>query len=123
MKAEGAFEIKLEPATDDTAPAGRMIINKEYAGNIVGSGVGQMLSKRTENGAAVYSAIEEFVGTVDGKPGTFTLSHYGFMSEESQELKIEIVPGSGSGELASISGSLQIVQNEGKHSYVLTYSL
>ncbi|HEY7772803.1 MAG TPA: DUF3224 domain-containing protein, partial [Marinagarivorans sp.] len=116
MKAEGAFEVKLEPAKDDAAPAGRMIINKTYTGSLVGAGTGQMLSKRTESGVAVYSAIEEFVGSVEGKSGGFTLSHYGFMSKETQELKIEIVPGSGSGELASIAGSLQIIQNEGKHS-------
>lgn len=123
MKAEGTFEIKLEPAKDDVAPAGRMIINKTYSGGIVGTAMGQMLSKRTEGGAAVYSAIEEFVGSVEGKTGSFTLSHYGFMSKESQKLKIEIVPGSGSGDLDSITGSLDIIQNDGKHSYILTYSL
>ncbi|MCG7537555.1 DUF3224 domain-containing protein [Pseudoalteromonas sp. OOF1S-7] len=123
MKAEGSFEVKLDPAKDEVAPAGRMLINKTYDGDVIGTGVGQMLSKRTESGVAVYSAIEEFVGSIEGKSGSFTLSHYGFMSKETQELKIEIVPGSGAGELASISGSLQIIQSEGKHSYILTYSL
>lgn len=123
MKAEGAFEVKLESAKGDVAPAGRMIINKSYAGGMIGSGIGQMLSKRTESGVAVYSAIEEFVGSIEGRSGSFTLSHYGFMSTETQELKIEIIPGSGSGDLVSITGSLQIVQSEGKHSYILTYSL
>ncbi|MEW5248029.1 DUF3224 domain-containing protein [Microbulbifer discodermiae] len=123
MKAEGSFEIKLEPANDKVAPAGRMIINKSYTGNMVGTGTGQMLSKRAESGVAVYSAIEEFVGSIGDKSGSFTLSHYGLMSKESQELTIKIIPGSGSGDLASITGSLQINQNLGKHSYILTYKL
>ncbi len=123
MKAEGSFEVKLDPVSDEIAPAGRMIINKTYTGDLIGSGIGQMLSKTTESGVAVYSAIEEFVGSVEGKLGSFTLGHYGFMSKESHDLKIEIVPGSGTGELSSITGSLQIDQSEGKHFYILTYSL
>ncbi|MFK7862978.1 MAG: DUF3224 domain-containing protein [Pseudohongiellaceae bacterium] len=123
MKTYGDFAVNFEPAADDEAPAGRMIIKKEYTGGIVGAGTGQMLSKRTENAVAVYSAIEEVIGSVDGISGGFTLSHYGFMSHEAQELKIEIIPGSGSGDLASISGTLQIDQNDGNHSYILTYAL
>ena len=43
-----------------------------------------MISKRTENGTAVYYAIEEFSGSVKGKNGGFTLVHKGHMSKESQ---------------------------------------
>ena len=57
------------------APAGRMIIHKQYTGNVVGKG--QMISKRTAKGVAAYSAIEEFMGSVDGKKGAFILIHTG----------------------------------------------
>ena len=62
MSAKGKFEVNLELQNDDVAPAGRMLINKSYSGGLEGSGVGQMISKRTENGVAVYYAIEEFTG-------------------------------------------------------------
>ena len=123
MTASGSFDVKLDPQKDETAPAGRMIINKQYSGGLAGEGVGQMLSKRTESGVAVYVAIEEFSGTVDGKKGAFTLIHNGYMTSESQTLKIEIIEGSGSGELKNISGELFITQVDGTHNYELNYKL
>ncbi|WP_223144949.1 DUF3224 domain-containing protein [Teredinibacter waterburyi] len=121
MSATGTFEVKLDPQNDEGVPAGRMVIHKEYTGGLVGKGVGQMISKRTEGGAAVYSAIEEFEGSVNGKTGSFTLFHNGFMSASKQSLEVIIVEGSGAGELKGITGSLDIIQENGKHSYVLEY--
>lgn len=123
MNANGRFEIELTPQQDDTAPSGRMVIDKTYTGGLVGKGVGQMLSKRTETGDSVYAAIEEFVGEVDGKSGSFTLFHNGVMSKASQELTIFVVAGSGSGELSNISGSLTIEMVDGAHQYTFDYRL
>ena len=123
MAAAGSFDITLAPQNHDTAPAGRMLINKVYSGGMQGSGIGQMISKRTTGGAAVYSAIEEFSGTVDGKQGNFTLFHTGVMSASGQTLNITIVEGSGSGELSGISGNLSIKQENGQHHYLLDYKL
>ena len=123
MSATGKFEISLEPQNDENAPAGRMIIDKKYSGGLVGSGLGQMISKRTEAGSAVYSAIEEFEGSLNGKKGAFTLVHYGEMSAEGQKLNVNIVAGSGLGELENISGSLEIIQENNTHKYVLNYKL
>ena len=81
-----------------------------------------MISKRTESGAAVYSAIEEFEGSLNCKTGAFTLFHTGFMSATKQELKVIIVEGSGSGKLKGIQGELSITQENGVHNYVLKYS-
>ena len=123
MPASGTFEVNLEPQQDENAPAGRMIIHKKYTGDVAGTGVGQMISKRTDGGAAVYSAIEEFEGTVHGKTGAFTLIHNGYMSSKTQSLDIKILAGSGSGELSKISGSMDIIQTDGEHKYVLNYEL
>ena len=82
-----------------------------------------MLSKRTESGAAVYYAIEEFTGTVNNKSGAFTLLHEGVMTSDSQSLSVKILEGSGSGELNTISGSLEIIQSDDSHNYKLDYSL
>ena len=123
MPAKGQFEVKLEPQKDEDSPAGRMIINKMYNGDLIGSGVGQMISKRTAAGSAVYYAIEEFTGSVNGKSGTFTLVHKGSMSKESQLLNVVILDGSGDGELKNITGSMKIIQDGGNHSYELNYEL
>ncbi len=105
MSVSGTFDVKLEPQSNQDAPAGRMTIFKSYTGGLSGKGVGQMISKRTEGGAAVYAAIEEFEGKVEGKAGSFTLFHNGYMSSSRQSLDVVIVEGSGTGELEGIQGA------------------
>lgn len=121
--AEGKFDVVVAAQQDADTPAGRMIIKKSYEGAMQGSGVGQMISKRTQNGNAAYYAIEEFSGVVDGKQGAFTLLHNGRMSSSNSSLVVTILEGSGSGELATISGSLMITETAGLHAYQLIYKL
>lgn len=123
MTSNGIFEIQLTPQQDSEHPAGRMLINKAYSGGMTGHGTGQMISKRIDSGPAAYFAIEEFNGTLDSRTGSFTLLHRGYMDSESQSLDITILKDSGSGELAGISGSMQITQHDGGHQYVLEYEL
>ena len=123
MSANGTFEVDLTQKEDVESPAGRMLINKTYLGDMKGTGTGQMISKRTENGIAVYYAIEEFSGSVKGKNGGFTLVHNGYMSEKSQSLEITVLESSGTGELQDISGSMLIVQDASGHRYELKYKL
>jgi len=122
MSVIGTFEVQLEPQKDERAPVGRMLITKKYTGGLVGSGIGQMISKRTENGVAAYFAVEEFEGTLNGKEGTFTLIHQGHMSSTSQSLDVQILEGSGTGELKNIRGDLSIIPTEGRHDYELKYN-
>ena len=123
MIVKGTFEVDLTPQEDIESPAGRMLIQKTYLGDMIGSGTGQMISKRTDNGVAVYYAIEEFSGSVKGKTGGFTLVHKGHMSKESQSLEVTILEDSGSGELQNISGSMLIVQDSNGHGYEITFEL
>ena len=72
-------------------------------------------------GSAGYVAIEHFTGSVDGKSGSLVLQHSGVMNRGDAQLTITIVPDSGTGELAGISGTLEIDNDQGHHSYVLDY--
>jgi hypothetical protein len=123
MSASGTVSVELTPQDDDGFSAGRMLIKKSYAGGLIAGGTGQMISKRTESGAAVYYAIEEVSGSLDGRKGSFTLVHKGYMDGESQALEITILRGSGTGELQSISGSMVITQDEDGHQYQLSWEL
>ena len=123
MNVNGSFEVALTPVKHDEYAAGRMLINKTYSGKLAGTGKGQMLSKRTQNGASVYSAIEEFVGKLDGKSGGFTLVHSGYMSANEQTLSVIILQGSGTGELTGIEGSMDINKLANDHTYALSYKL
>lgn len=123
MTAKGTFEVKLTPQEDAGFPAGRMVIDKTFEGDMSGTGRGQMISKRTDSGVAVYHAVEEFAGELAGKRGGFTLIHSGYMDSNSQSLEITILAGSGSGELAGISGAMLITQDDGGHQYELHYEM
>jgi hypothetical protein len=81
MTVTGTFEVDLKPQADADTPAGRMLIDKTYSGDMTGSGKGQMISKRTESGIAVYYAIEEFSGSM-----TITQDSTGHSYELTYEL-------------------------------------
>lgn len=123
MVVTGKFKVKLVPQPDDDVPAGRMVVKKTYSGAVEGTGRGQMISKRLPNGTAIYYAVEEFAGTVDGRKGRFTLLHEGRMDSDSQSLTIDVLEGSGTGALKTISGSMTISQHGETHSFALTFDL
>jgi hypothetical protein len=127
-RASGTFDVKLKPqAADDYADAailGRMTMDKQFSGDLAGTGKGQMLSAGTSvKDSAGYVAIEKFTGTVGGRSGSFVLQHSGTMTRGTPHLTISVVPDSGTGELAGISGTMTIRITDGKHFYDFDYSL
>ena len=121
-------DVKITPlAVDDYTDAtslGRMTIDKQFSGDMVGIGKGQMLTGMGGvKGSAAYSAIERFTGTVAGKRGTFVMQHTGILTRGAQSLVITIVPDSGTEELAGISGTLAIIIEGKQHSYDLEYTI
>ena len=102
----------------------RTTVRKDFSGNMVGTSEALMAAAYTSTpGSAGYVAIEHFTGSVGGKSGSFVLQHSGVMAKGDAELSVAIVPDSGTGELTGISGTLEIDNSEGKHSYVLDYEL
>ena len=53
-------------------------------------------------------ATETFEGTVDGRRGTLALQQLGAMDEGEPTLHYVIAPGSGTDELAGLTGSLTV---------------
>ena len=126
--AIGTFDVKVTPVATDTAgegsPLGRFSLEKQWHGDVEGTSHGEMLTAGSSvKNSAGYVAVERFTGTVNGRRGTFALQHTGTMTRGVGQLTITIVPDSGTGELAGISGSLGITIADGKHSYDLEYSI
>jgi len=125
--ASGTFEVKLVPQTDDKnsdAALGRMTIDKQFHGDLEGTSKGQMLTGMTDvKGSAGYVAIEKVSGTLKGRAGTFILQHTGTMNRGVPQLTITVVPDSGTGQLACITGNFKVIIAEGKHSYEFDYTL
>ncbi len=126
--ATGAFEVKMKPeALSETAAEskiGRMSIDKVFHGGLEGTSKGEFLSAGGEvKGSAGYVAMERVTGTLDGRAGSFYLQHTGTMARGVPGLTISVVPDSGTGELAGISGTMAISLAEGKHSYDFSYAI
>ena len=128
MHAEGTFDVKNTPLTPDDALAGTAVgrygLDKQFHGNLEGTSKGEMLGAgNPATGTAGYVAIEQVTGTLNGRAGSFALQHFGTMEDNKFELTVKVVPGSGTGALTGISGSMTIVIVSGKHSYKFDYTL
>jgi len=126
MHAEGEFIVKIVPQSEErNIPLfGRMTIDKEFKGDLSGTSQGQMLSTGTAvPNSAGYVAIEKVTGTLHGRKGSFVLQHHAIMNKGEPSLSITVVPDSGTDELISISGKLDIIRKDGKHYYQFDYSL
>ncbi len=126
--AQGTFAVKTAPLPADEAVGatsiGRYSLDKVYRGDLEGASAGEMLGAgNPSSGTAGYVAIEEVTGTLHGKSGTFALQHMGAMHAGVFDLNVRIVPGSGTGELAGIDGTLTITIVGGDHNYSLEYNL
>lgn len=126
-QASGEFDVKLAPQAADPGGdpgIGRMIMDKQFRGDLVGTSWGQMLSAMgTVQGSAGYVAIERVTGTLRGRAGSFMLQHTGLMDRGKPSLSLIVVPDSGTEQLAGLTGRLEIVIEGKKHSYVFEYSL
>ena len=127
-RATGTFDVQMIPeppfSTADGVTLGRISINKQFHGALEGTSVGTMLSAGTPvKGSAGYVAIERVEGALDGRRGSFVLQHSGTMNRGEPQLTVTIVPDSGTGELAGISGLMTIDILDKKHLYTLNYGI
>ena len=127
LHATGTFEVKLTPQPpEDKADAslGRMTSEKQFHGDLTGTSKGQMLTGMAPvKGSGAYVAIERVEGTLKGRSGSFILQHAGTMSHGEYHLSVTVVPDSGTGELEGLTGSMNIIIADGKHSYDFAYTL
>lgn len=124
--AHGTFtvDISARPHDPDTAGLGQMQLHKTWAGDIEADGHGLMLSGGdAASGTAGYVAMEVVEGRVGDRSGSFALQQFGTMHNGEPHLVYEIVPGSGTGELAGISGTVHLTIEDGAHHYALHYDL
>jgi hypothetical protein len=127
-RASGTFEVKLTPQATDNNPEGatlgRMSIDKRFHGDLEATSKGEMLSAGTSvKGSAGYVAIERVSGTLHGRSGAFVLQHSGTMTRGAPQLSVTVVPDSGTGQLAGLTGTMAIRIVEGKHFYDFEYTL
>ena len=127
--AAGPFDVKRTAMeTLDAghgAAFGRLRLEKRFHGDLDATSVVEMLSAgNPASGSAGYVAVEHVVGTLHGRAGGFMLQHSGTMDRGAASLQVSVVPGSGTGALANLSGTLAIdIAGDGAHSYRFDYAI
>lgn len=123
--ATGTFSVAMRPpAPPEPGRFLRVDIDKTFEGGLAGTSVVEMIASNAgDQPAGGYVALERFTGTLDGKAGSFVMQHSGTMSPGAMHIDVQVTPGSGTGALAGLSGSLTIRQEGTKHFYDLTYRL
>jgi hypothetical protein len=66
--------------------------------------------------------IERVQGRLQGRTGSFLLQHFGIMDRGVPRLTIEVIPDSGTDELAGIQGRMTIQVSGADHSYDFEFS-
>jgi len=129
VKISGSFEVALNPletyaAGNNGVNLGRMSIDKTFSGELSATSKGEMLSASSSvQGSAGYVAVEQVTGSLSGRQGSFVLQHYGRMDKGKSFLLLEIVPGSGTGELKGIEGKMNIRIENKQHFYDFEYEI
>lgn len=122
--AKSSFVIDKKTPAAISFQGGQMThtrFEKTFTGDIVGTSVVEALLAELDNdGPAIYVGIERFDCTVGGMKGTFVLMHSATQHSSGGTAAWTIVQGSGTGQLAGISGLGEILPG---HDFVLTYEL
>lgn len=115
----------LAPTMEEASSRiGRMSLDKTYSGPLQATAHGQMLAFFDQaKGSGGYVAMEEVIGTLDGRKGTFLLQHSSQMVRGVPRQSVIVVPDSGTGDLAGLHGSMEIRIEPGKHFYDFQYEL
>jgi Protein of unknown function (DUF3224) len=124
--ANGTFDVTMQAGAAELDGAiGRFELRKTFHGDLQGTGTGVMLSAGDpQAGAAGYVAIETVRGRLGEREGSFAMQQFGSMHDGSQTLHYEVVPGSGTGQLTGITGTLHLdIDDGGTHRYELHYDL
>ena len=82
----------------------RAKVTQAYQGEISGTGEVEFLMSYAVNGTASFVGVELVKGTIAGKSGSFVIQHVGTYDSGGARSVWSIVPGTGIGGLAGITG-------------------
>jgi hypothetical protein len=123
------FAITARPSADagasvDVPVVGPTTFDKVFSTEpLIGSSVVEMVSVLGAGGPLAYVAMERVEGSLDGESGAFALRHVGSIVDGVAVLTLDVVEGSGTRDLAGLSG-IGSIEHTGDGAFLtLTYSL
>jgi hypothetical protein len=102
---------------------GRVTLRKTFTGALEGTSVVAMTSAAVGEQPAGYVAVELVTGTLEGRSGSFVLQHSGVVDGADSRAAGVVLPGTGSGELAGLRGTVELTHEETGAVLVLDYEL
>ena len=97
--------------TDGIALA-RATVRKIFSGELRGTSVAELLLCAPDDAHAGYLGQERITGTLAGRDGTFVIQHGGIVDGPDQRPFGTIVPGSATGALRGLRGSVIFMHDE-----------
>ncbi len=133
IRATSSFEVTGWDQTPYSEEAegpllSRATVRKSFQGELTGESTAELLMCQADasdlKAGAGYVASDRVVGRLGGRSGSFVMQHWGVASSAGERTGGYIVPGSGTGELAGLSGTVEIsVGADGSHTLVLEYDM
>lgn len=128
MTTAGRFDLTRWDETPyaevDGEKYARVSLTKAFEGGLEGSSEAELLQVFLPSGAAAYVGIERVTAALDGRKGSFVFQHAAAGTAEGGTATIDVVPGSGTGELAGLTGRIEITRAEdGEHTYTFAYEV
>lgn len=122
MRVEAQIEVSdWRPETvDEGAGDGpkliRIAVRESFTGDLTATGHASMLQVLAADGSASFVAVERITGTLAARTGTFVLQDQGTL-DAGGAVSGEwfVVPGSGTGQLAGLSGQGGFTAAVGQH--------
>ena len=133
MRASGTFTVAdfspapvPSPPIETAVPVGVATMEKQYEGEVAGRSATLFTAAFDQAaGTGTYVAMESFEGTLDGRAGAFNFAHSATTLGQSRESEFfVIVPTSGKGDLAGITGTGGMaIDDDGTHRVWFDYEL
>ncbi|ADD41793.1 DUF3224 domain-containing protein [Stackebrandtia nassauensis] len=132
MRASGTFIVAdftpspvPSPTIETATPVGLATMGKQFEGEVTGRATTLFTAAFDQStGTGTYVAMESFEGSLHDRSGTFNFAHSATTTGEDRQHELfVIVPGSGTGDLAGITGSGGIaVDPDGTHRIWFDYT-
>ena len=132
-RAVASFEVtgwdQGEPESDAGGPTlSHATVLKRFDGDLVAESEARLLMCQADvtdiTAGAGYIAREVVRGRLAGRRGTFVMQHWGLSAGVNERTGGQIVPGSATGELEGLTGTVEIsVDGGGAHTLSIEYEL
>ncbi len=135
MKATGTLKpVKWDEKTYDQIAADKKLtkatVELAFSGEIVGTGTVEFLmfykaydEKDAHKASATFMGLMRFNGTLKGKSGSFVMDDRGTFENGVLTGMLQILPGSGTGELVGIAGNAHYHSNASDVAFEIEYAL